>query len=82
MVRTDRWKLIYRNGEPRHLFDLESDPDEFYDCLAEQHDVAAELESVWQADHPDLFAANERIRASGRVRKKKRKPAITFAETP
>lgn len=82
MVRTDRWKLVYKDGEPLHLFDLEKDPNEFYDCLADTREIASELEIAWQADHPDLFAANQRIRASGRLRKKKRKPTIALAETP
>lgn len=82
MVRTERWKLIYEAGEPRWLFDLQSDSEEYHDCLAAQPKVAADLIAMWQADHPDLFSETEAIAAAGRMRKKKRKPAVTLVEVP
>ena len=80
MVRDDRWKLVYKQGRPAHLFDLQQDPGECHDRLADQPEVAGALDAQFQRDHPDLFPATARIRASGRLRKKKVKPAIAWGQ--
>jgi arylsulfatase A-like enzyme len=81
MIRTTEWKLVYEDGTPTYLFDWVNDPEEYYNVIDERPDVVAELTGLFQRDHGDLFAANDRIRAAGRFRKKKRKPTVALAET-
>ncbi len=82
MIQTLRWKLVYENGRPVYLFDLQADPEEYYNVMDDYPDVVTELSGFLRCDHPDLFEANEKIRQSNRCRKKKRKPGIALLETP
>ena len=81
MIRTDRWKLVYKGGQPAYLFDLQDDPEEHYDVLYDQEEIVCDLKALLDRDHPGLLQANAQIRQAGRVRKKKRKPAVVLAET-
>jgi len=45
MIRTPRYKLIWREGAGVELFDLESDPDELEDISASQPEIRAALEA-------------------------------------
>ncbi len=50
-VRRGRWKLfIDRDGKPRALYDLDSDPWEFFDVLGDQPDVVAGLMAGFNAE--------------------------------
>ena len=59
-LRTDRWKLLYRptrQGVLWSLYDLQHDPDERQDVLAEHPDVAASLEhklKAWMLQDPRM----------------------------
>jgi len=35
MVRTERWKLNVYDGAPGELFDMQSDPEEFHNRIAD-----------------------------------------------
>jgi choline-sulfatase len=83
MLRDDRWKLVYADGEPSELFDMQADPCEFYNRLDEPAAAPARerLEAWLQARHPTLLADTRAALAAGRVRRHKRKPAIMLRDT-
>jgi arylsulfatase A-like enzyme len=66
MLRTSRYKLVWRGGGETQLFDLESDPGEEHDITSSQPAIAAELLAdleAWMSAHePD--AAQESFEGS------------------
>ncbi len=69
MVREDRWKLIYHVGMPPQLFDLEADPFELRDLVADGGGLekAAELERKLR-EIVDPEAVDRRAKADQRQR--------------
>jgi arylsulfatase A-like enzyme len=47
-IRTDRWKLVRKYGQPWELYDLERDPIELEDLASAHPTVVADLERQWQ----------------------------------
>ncbi len=47
VIRSGRFKLVLREGTPRQLFNLEADPAEQHDVVADHADVARALEAAF-----------------------------------
>lgn len=82
MLRTHRYKLNIYDGEPGELYDLEADPNEFYNRVDDpaMKPVVEDLCQRMKQDHPNFEAANAALLKANRRRRKKRKPALVMQE--
>ena len=75
MYRTKKWKLNMFAGEPGELYDMENDPDEFYNLIngEKYKDIVAELEAAFHETYPGALEKSVHIDTHGPVRRPKRK---------
>lgn len=58
-MRTSKWKIMQSGDGNRVLYDIENDPGETRDVIAEHPDVVARFEQAladWMADYPEMAA--------------------------
>ncbi len=59
MARRGRWKYVYVHGHDEQLFDLDADPGEWRNVVADERDVAQELRAlILERFDPDAIAAD------------------------
>jgi len=45
MIRKGKWKYIHNSEAPHQLFNIETDRDELHNCIEEEPEIAADLET-------------------------------------